>query len=74
METLSIDYSIGERIYIDISVYDVLGQKVKTLVNKKQSAGNYKVNWDATNKPSGVYFVHLKTQNHTITKRAILMR
>ena len=71
---VSIDYSIGEKTYIDISVYDVLGQKVKTLVNKKQSAGNYKVNWDATNKPSGVYFVHLKTQNHTITKRAILMR
>ena len=79
METLSIDYSIGERTYIDISVYDVLGQKVKTLVNKKQSAGNYKVNWDATDKigkplPSGIYFIKIKNGAERKVAKVIFMK
>jgi len=52
---------------------------VKTLVNKKQSAGNYKVNWDATDKigeslPSGIYFIKIKTGMESKIAKVILMK
>ena len=76
---VSIDYSIGEKTYIDISIYDVLGQKVKTLVNKKQNTGNYKVNWDATDNignsvKSGIYFVNVRTGIGNRVRRIVLVK
>ena len=47
--------------HIELSIYNVLGQKVSALVNKKQAAVNYKVNWDASEFASGIYFYRLET-------------
>ncbi len=42
-----------------LKIYDILGREVTTLVNQKQKPGNYEVIWDASKKPSGVYFYQL---------------
>ena len=56
-------------------MYDVLGNEVATLVNEKQSAGNYKVEFDGSNFASGVYFYRLDVDGNIIgTKRMVLLK
>ena len=45
-----------------------------TLVNDVRSAGSYKVNWDASSNPSGVYFYYIKAGNYSETKRMMLVK
>jgi len=57
-----ISYQIPVSSDVQLSVYNLLGQKIVTLVNKKQQAGNYSVKWDASGFGSGVYFYRLETE------------
>jgi hypothetical protein len=59
---------------VNLSVYDVLGRKVTTLVNKQQSPGHYKVSFDASNLSSGIYFYQLRIGNKSLSKKMILLR
>jgi len=61
-------------LFISLKVYDILGREVATLVNQKQPPGNYKVEWNAANGPSGVNFYKLKTGNFTETTKMLLLR
>ncbi|MFC2084997.1 hypothetical protein ACFLS9_08075 [Bacteroidota bacterium] len=47
-------------VHVELKVFDILGKEVVTLVNKEQSPGNYKVEWNAANYSSGVYFYKLE--------------
>jgi hypothetical protein len=69
-----IKYEIPERSLVTIKVFDVLGNEVATLVNEEKAIGNYEVEFDATNLPSGIYFYQLKTNNFTQTKKMILLK
>ncbi|MEJ2544870.1 MAG: T9SS type A sorting domain-containing protein [Calditrichaceae bacterium] len=60
--------------HIDLSIYNILGQKVSTLVNKKQPAGNYKVEWDASGFASGVYFYRIKAGSFNAVKKMLLVK
>ncbi len=57
-----------------LRIYNLLGEKVATLVNEKQSPGEYSVQFDASNLPSGVYFYTLRAGNYTATKKMILLK
>ncbi len=59
---------------VQLIVYDVLGRKVATLVNKKQSSGNYSVKFNANNLPSGIYFYRLHFDGFVATKKMILLK
>ncbi|MFZ5948283.1 MAG: T9SS type A sorting domain-containing protein [Stygiobacter sp.] len=59
---------------VTLKVYDVLGKEVATLVNKRQSAGNYEVKFDASNLSSGIYFYKLQAGNFIQTKKMILTK
>jgi hypothetical protein len=72
--TTTINYSIPSSEFVTLKVYDVLGNEVATLVNAEKAAGSYEISWDADNKPSGIYFYQLKTQNFVETKKMILMK
>jgi photosystem II stability/assembly factor-like uncharacterized protein len=67
-------YTIINRQFVSLKVYDVLGNEVATLVNEEKSAGTYEVEWNATGLPSGVYFYQLKIQGFVETKKMILMK
>jgi hypothetical protein len=60
----SIQYAISSRQFVTLKVYDVLGKEVATLVNEEKSAGEFKVEFNATKYKlsSGVYFCELKTK------------
>lgn len=70
----SIKYSIPNSENIKLVVYDVLGKEISTLVNEKQFPGNYEVNFDGSNNPSGIYFYKLITESFTDTKKMILIK
>jgi len=63
----------GLPVQIDLSIYNNLGQKVKTLVSKKQPAGSYKIEWDAAGFSSGVYYCVMKTDTGFFMTRKLLL-
>ncbi|MBK9098388.1 MAG: T9SS type A sorting domain-containing protein [bacterium] len=60
--------------FVVLSVYDILGNEVTTLVNEEKSAGTYEVEFNAGNFPSGVYYYQLKTGEFISTKKMILVK
>ena len=69
-----IRYALPVTCHLDLSIYNILGQKVTTLINEKKSAGSYQVDWDASGFASGVYFYRLQTSTHIKTKKMILLQ
>jgi photosystem II stability/assembly factor-like uncharacterized protein len=69
-----IQFSIPKTSNIKLVVYDILGNEIEELVNGKQNAGIYQVEWDASNYTSGVYFYKLKSGDFTETKKMILVK
>jgi polyhydroxybutyrate depolymerase len=69
-----IRYVLPVTCHLDLSIYNVLGQKVATLVNKKQPAGSYKVEWDASGFASGVYYYQLVAGDNALTRKMALIR
>jgi len=69
-----IRYSLIENRFVKLKVYDVLGNEVATLVNRKQNAGSHEVDFDGSNFSSGIYFYKLETENFVDTKKMILLK
>jgi hypothetical protein len=55
-------------------VYDILGNEVATLVNEEKHAGNYEVNFNASQLSSGIYFYKLQAGSFVETKKMILLK
>ena len=64
----------SHELSVQLTVYDILGRKVATLVNKQQAPGNYSVQFDASELGSGIYFYTLRAGKFTATRKMILMR
>lgn len=69
-----IQYSLAESGVVNLSIYNMLGQKVAEIVNSTQEAGNYQVTWNAGALSSGVYIYRLSTKGNTFTKRMMLIK
>jgi hypothetical protein len=72
--TTQISYDLPQRSRVDLGVFNVLGQRVATLVNAEQSAGSYHVTWDGTDAVSGIYFFRLTADNYVSTKKMVLLK
>ncbi len=73
--TTIINYSIPQKEFVSIKVYDSLGKLVSTLVNSTKEDGNYTVSFNADNLlSSGLYFYTLRTSSGSITKKMLLVR
>ena len=72
--TTNIRYDIPKSSFVKITVYNILGKELATLVNEKLSAGSYEVDWDATSYTSGVYFYKLITDNFVDVKKMLLIK
>ena len=70
----TINYSLASSGKVRISVYNILGQEVATLVNKYQHAGEHRVVWNGHGLSSGVYIYRLKSNDFAQTKKMILMK
>jgi len=59
---------------VALNIYNLVGQKVSTLMEATLPAGNYSVPWKPENMPTGLYFYQLVSDSHTSAKKMILSR
>ena len=69
-----IKYEISGSGHIVLNIYNILGQKVETLVDRFQSAGQYEVIWQPYNLSNGIYFYRLQIGDFVGTKKLILKK
>lgn len=72
--SITIEYTLPKSSNLTISVYDVLGQQVDVLSEQFQLPGKYQHTWKAKDFSSGVYFVLLKTPEHTKSISVTLLK
>ena len=70
----TINYAVKERGFVQLKVYDVLGNEVATLVNEEKQLGNYSVSFSKNNLPSGVYVYSLLVNNFVQNRKMILLK
>ena len=75
----TIEYEIPKSGNVEISVYDLSGRVIKTLLNENQQKGNFKIVWDGTNQSdqkvsSGFYVYSIKFDNAVFSKKMILIK
>ena len=69
-----INYQLPMTNFVDLSIFNNLGQKVAILVSKNQPTGKYQVEWDASGLASGVYFYRIQAGLFNQTKKLILIK
>jgi hypothetical protein len=69
-----IEYSIPEASFVQLKVYDILGNEVATLVNEEQSAGTYRADFTGENLASGLYIAKLQAENYSKTIKMSLLK
>jgi len=67
-------YELPNNSFVTLKIYDIVGQEVITLVNEKQPAGKYHLQWNASNLPSGIYLYNLHAGRFTEIKKMLLLR
>lgn len=69
-----IEYTLPIESKVKLEIFDVLGRKITTLVNKFQKAGNYTVTFNAGSLASGIYFYRINAGNFVDTKKLVLIK
>jgi hypothetical protein len=69
-----IKYSVLQSSNVVLTVIDILGNEIETLVDEEKPAGTYEITWYAENLPSGVYFYQLKAGSFVETKKMLLLK
>jgi hypothetical protein len=69
-----IKYHLSTPAHVRLTIFDMLGREVRTLLNEQKSAGSYQVSWNASGVPSGVYFYRLQAGSFTETQKLILLK
>jgi len=72
--TTVINFAVKDAGFVILKVYDILGSEVATLVNETKEAGNFAVEFNAANLPSGVYIYTLQVNGFTSSKKMLLMK
>ena len=70
----TIAYDLPINTYVDIRLYDITGKEIQRLVNERQTAGTYKITFDASELPSGIYFYRMTTPTFTESKKMVLIK
>jgi hypothetical protein len=70
----TIEFALPQAGYVNLSVFNVIGQEVATLTAGDHAVGTFKATWDASGLPSGIYFYRLTAGEYVQTKKAVLMK
>jgi hypothetical protein len=70
----TINYSIATFSTVNISIYSMSGRLIQTLMNSSQQPGQYVVQWNASNFPSGLYFVKLISEDKIAEQKVLLIK
>jgi hypothetical protein len=69
-----ISYQLQNSGYVNLTVRDLLGREIATLVNENKMPGKYEINFDAHNLPSGIYYYMLKSGSNIQTKKMVVLK
>ncbi len=69
-----IRYTLPEPADVKIEIFDILGRKVKTLVQGEQPAGYHRIVWDAGDQSSGIYFYRIQAGDYAETRKMVLLK
>jgi hypothetical protein len=72
--TTVIGYQLSAVSNVELSIYNILGEKVTTLVSEKQNAGHHQVEWNASGFASGVYYYRIEAGEFVDVKKMVLLR
>ncbi len=72
--TTVISYGVSQSGFVTIKVFNVLGQEVATLVNKNMNTGNYQIDFNAGNLPSGIYIYSIQSGKYVSSKKMLLIK
>jgi hypothetical protein len=72
--TTKISFSIAEKGYTVLKIYDVMGNEIETLIKEELVAGRYDVDFDASNLASGIYLYWLSVNNFSKTMKMVLLK
>ncbi len=72
--TTSIPYSLAKTGHVELSIYNMLGQKITTLLNQNMQAGNHIIQWDASQYSSGLYLYRMKADGVVKTRKLTLIK
>ena len=70
----TIKYQIPELSFVTLKVYDIIGNKIATLVNEEKSTGTYEVKFNLVGLPSGIYFYQLLAGKFIDAKKMIILK
>jgi photosystem II stability/assembly factor-like uncharacterized protein len=70
----NISFVLPHAAKVRLDIYNILGQRVATIVNNNLPAGEHKVKWDGSDHSSGIYFYQLTTDNFSKTNRMVLIK
>ena len=74
-----IKFNLNKPVHVELSIYNVLGQKIRTLMDKNMQAGSHSIHWNGLDNreralPSGLYFYRIKAGNKTDSRKMILIK
>jgi hypothetical protein len=72
--TTTINYTLKTATHVKITVYDRLGREVVVLADESQSEGEYNIEFDGSNLPSGIYFYRIKSSESTEVRKMVLAK
>ena len=72
--TTQIPYKLSKKTHVHLAVYNYTGQRVATLVNREQAAGQYQVTFNASQLSSGMYIIHMKANGQSFTRTTTLVK
>jgi hypothetical protein len=70
----NISFQISKLSYVKLTVFDIRGREIETLVNTRLIPGTYGVEWDGSNYSSGVYFYNITADEFSDTKKMVLIK
>ncbi|MBN2227649.1 MAG: T9SS type A sorting domain-containing protein [candidate division Zixibacteria bacterium] len=70
----TISFALPERATVRLEIFNLLGQRVETVIDRMLDAGIHELTWDGSGQPSGVYFYRLNAASQCMTRKMILMK
>ena len=68
----TIEFTLHDAGVISLSIYDITGKRLETILSKKLPKGDHKINWNAKGLNEGIYFIRLETRNSSVVCKALI--
>ena len=73
-QTVRVEYTVPNQNRVTVTVHDILGRKVETLVDTEKQPGRYSVQWSTEGVSSGVYLISLKSRSTSLTRKTVFLK